>query len=68
MTHTRPTELRPNKARIDGKTYDRNRNDGDSVCNDCGAAPGAYHNGRCDRERCPKCRQQILTCDCEVFL
>ena len=64
----RPTTLRPAKARIDGKTYDRNTQDGEHDCNDCGAAPGEYHEPRCDRERCPKCRQQILTCPCEVFL
>lgn len=65
---TRPTKLEPNQARIDGKTYERNTHDGDAICNDCAASPGEYHSSRCDRERCPKCRQQMLTCNCEVYL
>lgn len=64
----RPQTLRPNQARIDGKTYERNVHDGDTICNDCGVDPGGYHSPRCDREYCPKCRQQMLTCPCEVFL
>jgi hypothetical protein len=65
---TQPKTLRPNKAQIDGKTYSRQPHSGESICNDCGVVPGEYHEPRCDRERCPKCRRQLLTCACEVHL
>lgn len=35
-----------------------------SPCRDCGTPPGAVHHHGCDVERCPKCRQQSITCGC----
>lgn len=34
-------------------------------CHDCGIAPGGHHPG-CDMERCPRCKGQLISCDCEV--
>lgn len=33
-------------------------------CGDCGAEPGAFHVPGCDVERCPRCGDQSISCDC----
>lgn len=33
-------------------------------CHDCNAAYGEFHHSGCDCERCPKCHEQLLSCDC----
>lgn len=33
-------------------------------CGDCGALFGHYHHYGCDVEKCPKCRKQLISCDC----
>lgn len=35
-------------------------------CHDCNIvnAAGNYHHWGCDIERCPKCGQQLISCDC----
>ncbi len=35
-------------------------------CSDCGNDKGEYHREGCDIERCPICKLQLLTCDCNL--
>jgi hypothetical protein len=33
-------------------------------CHDCGVSKGQFHLSGCDVEQCPKCKGQLITCDC----
>ena len=33
-------------------------------CHDCGIKHGEIHHLGCDVERCPRCREQLITCYC----
>lgn len=33
-------------------------------CHDCLTPPGGLHHPGCDMERCPRCKEQMLTCQC----
>lgn len=33
-------------------------------CGDCGVQPGGYHHLGCDIQACPRCRGQLISCDC----
>ena len=33
-------------------------------CHDCGVEEGQLHKYGCDMERCPKCRGQLISCNC----
>lgn len=35
-------------------------------CHDCNCAEGEFHHLGCDMERCPSCRGQFISCDCNV--
>jgi hypothetical protein len=37
----------------------------DGHCHDCSVVPGQLHAYGCDAERCPACRGQALSCDCD---
>ena len=59
---------------IDGRTFQRipyGREPGwppgpRRECHDCAVLSGELHVPGCDMERCPSCRQQLITCSCEV--
>jgi len=34
-------------------------------CGDCGIRINGYHHYGCDMETCPKCANQLLSCDCK---
>ncbi len=59
----------------DGKTYDRiavgdeydfyyGIEDETLRCHDCNALMGEYHHDGCDCEKCPKCHEQLFSCEC----
>jgi hypothetical protein len=33
-------------------------------CPDCGVALRQFHHADCDREQCPRCKRQLLSCWC----
>lgn len=47
--------------RIPVRYRDLDKND---RCFDCGMRLDEYHSFGCDEERCPKCRLQLISCDC----
>ena len=54
------------KVKIDGKEYERNvkYHDVNNRCHDCNIVNGKIHHFGCDMERCPKCKEQFVCCDC----
>lgn len=38
----------------------------DTHCHDCGVLYGKIHHVDCDMERCPKCRDQFISCECGI--
>jgi len=37
------------------------------LCPCCAAARGQLHEPLCEREQCPICEQQVMSCDCDLF-
>lgn len=42
----------------------RHRQAARRTCGACGVEPGGYHHLGCDLARCPRCRQQLISCGC----
>jgi hypothetical protein len=40
---------------------------GIGVCPCCSAARGQLHEPLCEREQCPVCKQQVMSCDCDFL-
>jgi hypothetical protein len=40
---------------------------GNGLCPCCSAARGQLHEPLCEREQCPVCRQQVMSCDCDFL-
>lgn len=57
------------EVKVDGKWYKRDTSyyDYRERCHDCGIVnkEGNIHHFGCDTERCPKCDEQIVFCDCK---
>ena len=34
-------------------------------CSHCEVSPGEFHEEDCDGEQCPKCGEQLITCECQ---
>lgn len=50
----------------DGRQFERMRHEDEWPCVDCGRKKGQYHIWTCDKEPCPCCDEQLLSCDCEL--
>jgi hypothetical protein len=58
---------------IDGRLFERVRYGSERddwgadqhPCHDCAVLKGQYHVPRCDGEQCPKCGEQVISCDCD---
>ena len=37
------------------------------LCICCSASDGQFHEPLCEREQCPICKQQVMSCDCGIF-
>lgn len=64
------TNLEKAYLKIQGKIWERiPHDDKENKCHDCGVRAGKYHHFNCDMERCPKCRCQLISCDCgDIYL
>ncbi len=40
---------------------------GSGLCPCCSAARGQFHEPLCEREQCPACKQQVMSCDCDIM-
>jgi hypothetical protein len=40
---------------------------GNDLCPSCSAARGQLHEPLCEREQCPVCKQQVMSCDCDFL-
>jgi hypothetical protein len=40
---------------------------GIGFCTCCQAARGQLHEPLCEREQCPYCKLQVMSCDCSLF-
>ena len=38
----------------------------EGYCHDCGADAGRPHHGGCELERCPRCHEQAICCECLI--
>lgn len=41
---------------------------GGGLCPCCSAARGQFHEPLCEREQCPVCKQQVMSCACDFFV
>jgi hypothetical protein len=40
---------------------------GAGLCLCCCSARGQLHEPLCEREQCPVCKQQVMSCDCDIL-
>jgi hypothetical protein len=40
---------------------------GSGLCSCCFAARGQLHEPLCEREQCPVCKQQVMSCECDIL-
>lgn len=68
MTKSKSCSNKFRCIKIDGKAYPRNTTEFDynTNCHDCGIEnkTGNIHHFGCDMETCPKCKGQLISCNC----
>lgn len=56
--------------KLNGEIYQRDNIyfDRREICHDCNILnkKGNYHHFGCDMERCPRCKKQLISCDCFI--
>lgn len=48
----------------DGKVIQAAPHANTDRCGDCNVKRGGFHHPGCDRERCPRCGGQLISCGC----
>jgi len=65
-THYRVAERLVPRIRFGDETYPM-VTPGDGLCSCCTAARQQLHEPLCEREQCPVCKLQVMSCDCDIF-
>jgi len=69
MIGAKSCSLKLRCIKIDGEIYPRNTDgfDFNDTCHDCGIENrvGNLHHFGCDMEKCPKCGEQLISCNCK---
>lgn len=52
---------------INNKKYERRPWFGPGKCPDCAVAFSQLHVPGCDKEKCPACGSQAISCDCDYL-
>jgi len=48
----------------DGKEIPSTFYEGEGRCPECNVVSGSVHHPGCNREKCPRCGGQIISCEC----
>lgn len=65
-THYRSADREALRIRFGAETYPM-VTPGEGLCPCCHAARGQLHEPLCEREQCPTCKQQVMSCDCDYL-
>ena len=63
--HYRTNDAPVRRTRFGEETYPMVTS-GVGLCSCCSAARGQFHEPLCEREQCPLCKQQVMSCDCDL--
>jgi len=66
QTHYRVAERFIPRIRCGDETYPMT-SPGSGLCSCCSAARGQLHEPLCEREQCPVCEQQVMSCNCDIL-
>jgi hypothetical protein len=66
LTHYKSKEVLTLRIRFGAETYPM-VTPGIDLCPCCSAARTQFHEPLCEREQCPTCKQQVMSCDCDYL-